>query len=158
MQSRIRVGVLIFKDKRLLLVKHIDPKSGFTWWVPPGGGLKGEETIFECGEREVIEETNLKVKLEKVVYLRQFLYHRQNENNIDLYITSSDSAGEFSIKNLKGLGGDEHFIKELRFFSSREIKTVTVFPEFLKDKMWDDFEEGFPMLKFLGVEDDSKHG
>ncbi|PIZ52623.1 NUDIX hydrolase, partial [Candidatus Woesearchaeota archaeon CG_4_10_14_0_2_um_filter_33_10] len=71
LENRIRVGVLIFEDNKILLVKHVDPITGFTWWVPPGGGLKETESIFECGKREVKEETNLKVSLDKIVYIRQ---------------------------------------------------------------------------------------
>lgn len=158
MKNRIRIGVLIFDDDKLLLVKHIDPKSGFTWWVPPGGGLQNNETIFECGKREVFEETNLKIKLDKLVYIRQFIYNHQGENTIDVYLTSSSSfAGKMHITNLKGLGGDEHFIKELKFFSESEIKEIVVFPKILKDGMWLDYKANFPDLKFIGVEDDSEH-
>ncbi|MBU1198975.1 MAG: NUDIX hydrolase [Nanoarchaeota archaeon] len=157
MENRIRVGVLIFNEGKLLLIKHVDPKSGYTWWVPLGGGLKEKETIFECGAREVMEEANLSVKLDKVIYLRQFIYNIQDQNNIDVYITSSESSGKKAIANLKGMGGDEHFIKELKFFSRDEIKDINVFPNFLKENMWQDYDKDFPNMKFLGVEDDSEH-
>ncbi len=158
MKNRIRVGVLIFQDDKILLVKHVDPKTGFTWWVPPGGGLQEDESVFECGEREVMEETNLRVKLDRLVYVRQFIFKQEGKNMIELFLTSSSFSGRNSTKNLKGLGGDEHFIKELKFFSRSEMKDIVVFPEIIKDEMWTDYKKGFPDTKFLGVTDDSKHG
>ena len=45
MKNRIRVAVLLFKNEKILMIKHIDPKTKFEWWVPPGGGLEGKEII-----------------------------------------------------------------------------------------------------------------
>lgn len=55
--TRIRCGAIIIKDGRILLVKRTKPDG--TYWVFPGGGLKEGETIEECLEREVHEETGL---------------------------------------------------------------------------------------------------
>ena len=158
LENRIRVGVLIFEDNKILLVKHVDPTTGFTWWVPPGGGLEGTETIFECGGREVKEETNLNVKLDKIAYVRQFIFNKQKENNIDMYVTSSSHKGRMSIKGIIGKGEDEHYIKQLKFFSKKELKNIKVFPSVIREEMWEDYKKGFPTIKFLGVEDDSEHG
>ena len=157
LENRIRVGVLIFEDNKILLVKHVDPITGFTWWVPPGGGLKETESIFECGEREVKEETNLKVNLDKIVYIRQFIFHKQKENNIDIYVTSSKHKGKKSIKGIVGKGEDEHYIKQIKFFSKKELKNIKVFPSVIMEEMWEDYKNSFPVIKFLGVEDDSEH-
>ncbi|MBU4283930.1 MAG: NUDIX hydrolase [Nanoarchaeota archaeon] len=158
LENRIRVGVLIFEDNKILLVKHVDPVTGFSWWVPPGGGLKGTESIFECGEREVKEETNLKVKLDKIAYIRQFTSYKEKQNNIEIYVTSSNHKGRMSIKGIIGKGEDESYIKQVKFFSKKELKNIKVFPSEIKEEMWEDHKKGFPAIKFLGVEDDSEHG
>jgi 8-oxo-dGTP pyrophosphatase MutT (NUDIX family) len=154
MKNRISVGVLIFKNNKILLVKHVHPKTGFAWWVPPGGGVMGTETIFEAAEREVLEETGTKVKLDKIAYVRQFIYKEQEENNINLYVTSSGAEGIETIQNVKGKGLDEHYIKELKYFSKEELQKETVFPEILKGEMWQDYKKGFPCIRFIGVETD----
>ena len=158
LKNRIRVGVLIFEDNKILLVKHVDPVTGFTWWVPPGGGLKGTETIFECGEREVKEETNLNVKLDKIAYIRQFTSYKGKQNNIEIFVTSSNHKGSMSIKGIVGKGEDESYIKQVKFFSKTELKNIRVFPSEIKEEMWEDHKKGFPIIKFLGVDDDSEHG
>lgn len=154
MENRIRVAVLVFKDNKILLVKHAHPGTGFTWWVPPGGGLQGNETIFDCAKREVWEETGLSVEIGKIAYIRQFIYKELKQNNIDIYLTTTLSKGTETIKNIEKKGADEHYIKELKYFSKDEIKNVTVYPEILKEQLWEDYKEGFPEIKFIGVETD----
>jgi hypothetical protein len=61
-------------------------------------------------------------------------------------------AGDEHIGNLKGLGGDEHFIKELRYFSQEEVGDITVYPSVLRDIVWSDKKQGFPQVRFLGVQ------
>ena len=126
--------------------------------MPPGGGLKGTETIFECGKREIKEETNLKVGLDKIVYIRQFIFHKQKENNIDVYIISSSHKGRISIKGIVGKGEDEHYIKQVKFFSKKELKNIKAFPSVIMEEMWEDYKKGFPAIKFLGIDNDSEHG
>jgi 8-oxo-dGTP diphosphatase len=155
MKNRIRVAVLIFEKEKLLLVKHTHPKSGAEWWVPPGGGLQEKETLFECAKREAWEETNLKVKIGKVAYLKQFIGTESGKNNIEVFVTATAHSGKLTIDNLKGMGGDEKFIKEVEFFSKEEMKSVLVFPEILKKEMWADKKKGFNTIRFLGVTDDS---
>ncbi len=43
MKHRIRVAALITRGDAVLLVKHV--ADGHHWWVPPGGGIEGEESI-----------------------------------------------------------------------------------------------------------------
>ncbi len=60
-QPKIGVGVLVWRDKQLLLGKRMmkDQKS---CWQFPGGHLEKGESVVECASREVQEETGLKVK------------------------------------------------------------------------------------------------
>lgn len=62
------VGAVIEDSKgRILLVKHKPERGGF-WqrkWICPGGELEIGEKISEGIKREVKEETNLNITLEK---------------------------------------------------------------------------------------------
>ena len=64
----VAVGAVIRDERgRVLLVRHCPERKGF-WqgkWICPGGGLKLGETIAEGIEREVREETGLKIRLER---------------------------------------------------------------------------------------------
>ncbi len=156
MINRIRVGVLLFKNDKILLIKHVNPKDGYTWWVPPGGGVQDNETIFDCAKREVFEESGLKVDIEKPIYIRQFIFNEFQQNNIDIYLLAKYLEGNETTDNMHGKGDDDKFIKELKYFSKEEIQKINVFPKVLQSKMWDDRSNGFPSLQFLGVEHDKQ--
>jgi 8-oxo-dGTP diphosphatase len=58
---RIRVGVLVWRDGEVLLVRH--EKAGHSYWLVPGGGVDVGETMVAAGAREVFEETGYTVEM-----------------------------------------------------------------------------------------------
>ena len=54
---RIRVGVLIWRDGEVLLVRH--EKGARSYWLVPGGGVDAGETMAAAGAREVLEELEM---------------------------------------------------------------------------------------------------
>ncbi len=56
-EIRKRVGALIIRDGKILLVKIRE----VNWWSLPGGGIEQSETLEQALSREVMEETNLEV-------------------------------------------------------------------------------------------------
>jgi 8-oxo-dGTP diphosphatase len=61
---RTRVGVLVIKDDTILLLHRWN--KGNEYFVIPGGGLEGTESLQETAIRELMEETSLNVKLSDV--------------------------------------------------------------------------------------------
>ena len=57
----------IIKDDKILLIKHTEHESGRSYWVIPGGGREPDETEMACVKREMREETNLEVKVERLL-------------------------------------------------------------------------------------------
>jgi len=155
MINRINTGVLLFKNDKILLVKHVDPNDGYEFWVPPGGGVQESESIHDAAKREVYEETGLDVDIQETpIYIRQFISKTYNQNNLTLYLIGTINGGIETIKNIIGKGEDEQFIKELRYFNKEEIQKINAFPKMLKDQLWKDKEQGFTTLQFIGVEKD----
>ena len=155
MINRINTGVLLFKNDKILLVKHVDPNDGYEFWVPPGGGVQESESIHDAAKREVYEETGLDVDIQETpIYIRQFISKTYNQNNLTLYLIGTINGGIGTIKNIIGKGEDEQFIKELRYFNKEEIQKINAFPKMLKDQLWKDKEQGFTTLQFIGVEKD----
>ena len=70
-EPRIRVSAVLRWHGRILLCRH--EKRGKEYWLLPGGGLEPNESLFECGEREVMEETGLTVKVISVAFLREWI-------------------------------------------------------------------------------------
>jgi ADP-ribose pyrophosphatase YjhB (NUDIX family) len=62
----VGVAALVLDDEdRVLLLRHT--YRGSRPWGLPGGGLKPGESLEECVEREVLEETGLKVEAEHLL-------------------------------------------------------------------------------------------
>jgi ADP-ribose pyrophosphatase len=71
---QVGVGAIAVKDGKVLLVKRaIEPSKGL--WAIPGGTLKLGETLQECAAREILEETDIKIKVGNCVYVFDFLEH-----------------------------------------------------------------------------------
>jgi len=153
MTHRIRAAALIIQNDQVLLVKHVHPITGDTWWVPPGGGLASEDaSIFACVRREVFEETGLRVELSRIVYIREFIDLENNTHNLELFLAAQSFSGELTMKNIPGSGPDEHYIKDVKWLSRETVKDLVVFPEILKDKFWEDAQAGFLETRYLGTQ------
>ncbi len=66
-RPRVGVGVMIFKDGKVLIGKR-KADLGNGEWAWPGGHLEHMESIVECAKRETREETG--VEIENVRFLR----------------------------------------------------------------------------------------
>lgn len=60
-RPRVGVGVVVWRDDRVLLIQRGKP-PGEGEWSLPGGGQELGETLFEAAAREVFEETGLTVR------------------------------------------------------------------------------------------------
>ena len=58
---RIGVGVLVWRERQLLLGKRV-VRGESDCWQFPGGRLEDGESVVECARREVFEETGVEVK------------------------------------------------------------------------------------------------
>lgn len=64
--NRPRACAAIIRNHQILMVKEVYPDKNF--WTLPGGGLEVGETYEEAVIREVKEEVNLNVKVEKLLF------------------------------------------------------------------------------------------
>jgi 8-oxo-dGTP diphosphatase len=60
-QPIIGIGVLVWRDKQLLLGSRINQQADNCWQFP-GGHMEPGESITNCARREVMEETGLKIR------------------------------------------------------------------------------------------------
>ena len=150
MKHRISAGALVTKDGKLLLVNH--RKEGhYDFWVAPGGGVIGTETLQEAALREVKEETGLNVHIGKLAYIEEahtpevgaevrnckFWFHAQAEPLQEISVEAREAV--------------EEGIVAAAFLSPAEFGSKTVFPPVVCTEFWEDLEAGFPEPKYLGV-------
>ncbi|WP_223204185.1 NUDIX domain-containing protein [Alicyclobacillus suci] len=65
----IGVGALVFREDRILLVRRAQ-EPGRGMWTNPGGYTEQTEPIHVTVEREVLEETGITAKVERIIALR----------------------------------------------------------------------------------------
>ncbi len=69
MPVTVRVAGLLVHRDHILLVKH----RTHAFWILPGGKLDQGESLAGCVERELREETGLRVKAEDPLFLGDFV-------------------------------------------------------------------------------------
>jgi ADP-ribose pyrophosphatase YjhB (NUDIX family) len=57
----------IIKEDKMLLIRATEHGSGRSYWVIPGGGWEVGETEMDTVAREMLEETNLTVHVERLL-------------------------------------------------------------------------------------------
>jgi ADP-ribose pyrophosphatase len=89
---RVAVGaVVIYQDKVLLVLRNQPPAKDM--WAIPGGSVHLGETLQTAAEREVLEETGLRVKAGEVIYTFDAIVHDQ-EGRIQFHYVILDLKAE----------------------------------------------------------------
>jgi ADP-ribose pyrophosphatase YjhB (NUDIX family) len=141
MDFGIRVGAVVERDGSLLLVRHVKPDRE-PYWVLPGGRLEPHETIPECAERELAEETGLCGSFAGVLYVGEFL--REGRHTVDITVRVEVERGsEASLgSDPEVLPGSEPTLREVRWVTFGEIRGLALLPGSLKERLIEDSGTG----------------
>jgi len=71
MKYRIRSGALVLKEGKLLLYQR---PAGY--WYFPGGQMEKGETAEGCAVRETLEETGMRIRVGRLLYIREWNRNR----------------------------------------------------------------------------------
>ncbi len=120
---RITVRGLVEKDGKFLLLKRAKLARGEEgYWELVGGGQDFGESPVAALEREVAEETGLKVKVGKPLSVWDYL--RPTEQIIGITFACDYVSGDVTLS-------DEH--SDYAWLSLDEIKAKKIFPELLEE-------------------------
>ena len=89
----VGVGVFIFKDGKFLMGKRIGSHGKDTWSVP-GGYLEHGEDFEQCAQREVMEETGVKIKNIKFYTTVNNIFHDEKSHSITVFMFSDWASGK----------------------------------------------------------------
>lgn len=131
---KVRLGVVLIREKKLLLVRQNDRP----FWVFPGGTLEVEEGLEECAIREMKEEIDLDVSIEKTLYLADFLLASPQgvKHTIDVFMLARYLGGEPTMTL------DEN-LNEMGFFTLDEVSSMRVEPAVAADQLLKDWPDYF---------------
>ncbi len=157
LKFRIAARGLVVEDNRLLFVSD----NGDYWYLP-GGRLEGKESLTDCVEREVYEETGLMVKAGNLLHVLECFDLKDNLHKIHFYFQTTLLDGALS-ETWRDEGGSVQF---RRYFNLPEIKKNSkILPRFLVGGDWCQssfesarvyqgsvFMKGFEMVDELGCQ------
>jgi 8-oxo-dGTP diphosphatase len=142
MDFGIRVGTVVERDGALLVTRHEKPDRK-PYWVLPGGRLEPGETIPECAERELLEETGLKGRFAGVLYVSEFM--AEDRHTVDVTVRVEAPNGEAQLGSDPEVEeGAEPTLRELHWVQSGELEEIELLPGWIREKLLEDAARGWP--------------
>jgi 8-oxo-dGTP diphosphatase len=143
MDFGIRVGAVVERDGAVLLVRHQKPRRD-PYWVLPGGRLEPGETIPECAEREISEETGLSARFSGLLYVSEFL--REGRHTVDVTVRMMQTGnGEARLGSDPEVApGSEPTLRELRWVEVDELPEIELLPAWIKARLLEDAADRWP--------------
>lgn len=92
----IGVGVLVWREQRLLLGKRIHSAQEVCWQFP-GGHLEPGESVTDCAYREVLEETGLQVTQFRHLGFTDHTFTVGQQEYITLLVSCVCQSGEAQV-------------------------------------------------------------
>lgn len=133
----VRVVIPDDEGKILMVKQHHDGKD---IWMVPGGGIEAGENSAEAAVREVLEETGLEVRVNRLLWHVEEVSEKRGQRFVNFFLAEK-------IGGKLGLGSDPEFdenhqvMREVQFLSKREILALeNVYPEYVKTELWEALE------------------
>lgn len=143
MDFGIRVGTVVERDGTLLLVRHEKPDRE-PYWVLPGGRLEPGETIPECAERELMEETGLEGHFARILYVSEFMSEDRHTVDVTARIEAEPGREAKLGSDPEVEEGSEPTLKELRWVEVEDLNELTLLPGWIKERLIEDATQGWP--------------
>ena len=94
---RVGIGVFVFKKGKFIMGCRKGAHGEGSWSVP-GGHLDFGESIETGVQREVLEETGIKISNIKIAGITNDIFKKENKHYITIWVTSKWKSGEPKIK------------------------------------------------------------
>lgn len=116
----VRTRAVIFDDDGRILVQH-HSSSKPDFYRLPGGGVRFREKAEDCIVREILEETGLDARVDRLLWVRDFLDQLQY-HSIELFFLATVIDGEF-------MPNPEGGNIELLFTTLEDLEKVIFYPK-----------------------------
>jgi len=126
MEPRIRVSAMLRWQDRLLLCRQ--EKPGKEYWLLPGGGVDGGETLIEALRRELREELGIEADapFEGPVALIDSIAPKSQQPG--KHVVHIVFAADLSHRSLSDVETTDAAVKGARLFSTEELADVVLHP------------------------------
>ncbi len=117
---RVAVGAVVFHQDRVLLVLRKQPPAAGVWAIP-GGSVELGESLQAAAEREVLEETGLRIKAGDVIYTFDVV-ERDEAGRVRFHYVIVDLKGELLDPTQPPVPADD--VTDAGWFTLDEVKRV----------------------------------
>ena len=134
-------AILIEDGKMLVIARN---KEGSQYFTLPGGKVGDDETIEQALAREIYEETKLRIKNQRLVFIEE---HPEPYNEQYIYLCVAEPHGEVSLHEaseealLNSLGFNTH---DPVWVYTSSFKNIPFRTPQLRDAILSGLKDGFP--------------
>jgi len=93
----VGIAVIIFKDRKVLLGKRKNAHGEGTWCFP-GGYLEYGESFETCAQREVLEETGLKISNIRRGTFTNNIFEKESVHTVTLFMIADYESGSATVR------------------------------------------------------------
>ncbi|MFA6005540.1 MAG: NUDIX domain-containing protein [Patescibacteria group bacterium] len=152
MRKHIRAVAIIIKDSQVLLMKR--NRFGEKYNVFPGGGVENNETVEEAVLREVMEETTLEVKIDKLLYHHHYPEDSDQYFYLCSHISGTPQLGDGNEKESMDKKTGDYY--EPMWVEVDALKDMLVYPLEIRDWLLKDIKDNFkntPRKAIIDIKD-----
>ena len=90
---RVAVGAVVIHNNSVLLVKRAKAPAEGEWAIP-GGNVELGETSQQAAEREILEETGVRIRAREIIYTFESI-HEDRDGNIIFHYVILDYSSDY---------------------------------------------------------------
>ena len=147
---RLSIKGIIIKENALLCLKH--QKAGDIYYTLPGGGQEWGETIPQAVQRECLEEANVLVQPNEVLFIRDYIAknHEFAEENKQIHqVEIMMRCTLLEEKDAQDASQPDNHQIGIEWIPTSQLKATSLYPKVVKEKIIG-FLNGGTTLGYIG--------
>lgn len=148
--NSLAIRVIVIEEAKVLVVRQKKPNGRYVH-ILPGGGIETKEDMFSAAEREVQEETRLKIKSQKLLYLKEII--DPYRHGYEFYVLGKIRGGRLKLGHDPEKSGSKQILKKVYFAPLESLEKINFFPQELRTQLRKDWEKKFKNINtYLGCQ------